>query len=180
MEVQDVIIHEVSKSELRGIDLRYGVAETELGALLIGVIDEHICWLGFYGGKQDPEDLMKNRFSDANFVRDDMFAQSLGEKVLCAWKGQGEISLLLCGTPFQCDIWRVLLSIPYGEVVNYQDIAEAAGKPKAVRAVGTAIGKNPISLLVPCHRVLPRSGGVGNYLWGSACKQRLIGFEDVA
>lgn len=88
-----------------------------------------------------------------------------------------EYTLLLLGTPFQLSIWTALLEIPKAQVVSYQDIANRVGRPKAVRAVGTAIGKNKISLLVPCHRVIQSSGGLGGYAWGLGLKQTLLDYE---
>jgi AraC family transcriptional regulator of adaptative response/methylated-DNA-[protein]-cysteine methyltransferase len=83
----------------------------------------------------------------------------------------------LIGGPFQIKVWEALLSIPSGEVTTYGDIASAIGNPKAVRAVGTAVGRNPISWLIPCHRVLRKSGDLGGYHWGTPVKRALLAFE---
>lgn len=182
MEHQGISITEALSLDFKGAEVCYGRAETEIGELLIGVMDDAICWLGFYGYKADPVELMKRRFHGADFVQDDTLAREIAPGIIDAWHGDGdaEVEVELYGTAFQLNVWRALRSISYGERVNYQDIAQLIGQPEAVRAVGTAIGKNPVSLLVPCHRVLPKSGGVGNYLWGSLCKQRLLGIEEDA
>jgi len=86
-------------------------------------------------------------------------------------------AILLAGTPFRHDVWRALLEIPYGETVTYARLAELAGHPRAVRAVGTAVGSNPICCVVPCHRVVPAAGGTGNYHGGAEIKKALLDEE---
>lgn len=83
-------------------------------------------------------------------------------------------AILLAGTPFRHDVWRALLEIPYGQTVTYARLAELAGHPRAVRAVGTAVGSNPICHIVPCHRVVPAAGGTGNYHGGAEIKKALL------
>lgn len=82
------------------------------------------------------------------------------------------------GTPFQQAVWRAVAEIPFGETVTYSDIASRIGRPKAFRAVGTAVGANPIALMIPCHRVLPASGGIGGYYFGKAVKEVLLTWEN--
>lgn len=90
---------------------------------------------------------------------------------------QSNTKLHLIGTPFQVSVWNALRTIPYGSRVTYSDIAKLINKPTAVRAVARAIAKNPIALLIPCHRVVPMSGGIGKYRWGSDIKKRLLDYE---
>ena len=111
--------------------------------------------------------VMRNRFPDAIFVED-------------AGIVSFEMPLAVYGTDFQVNVWRELLKIPRGGTVQYQEIARNIGRPKAYRAVGTAVGANPISFLIPCHRVLPSQGGVGQYLWGSAKKASLLNLENLS
>jgi AraC family transcriptional regulator of adaptative response/methylated-DNA-[protein]-cysteine methyltransferase len=85
--------------------------------------------------------------------------------------------LFLIGAPFQIKVWEALLSIPSGHVTTYSQIAQAVGSPRAVRAVGTAVGRNPISWLIPCHRALRKSGGLGGYHWGLPMKRTMLAFE---
>ncbi len=88
-----------------------------------------------------------------------------------------ELPLDVEGTDFQKAVWKATAKIPFGKTLTYGDIAKKIGHPKAVRAVGTALGKNPVCIVVPCHRVLPKSGGIGNYAYGTAMKEWLISFE---
>jgi len=85
--------------------------------------------------------------------------------------------LCLIGAPFQIKVWEALLRLPEGHVSTYGDIASAIGSPKAVRAVGTAVGRNPIGYLIPCHRVLRKSGALGGYHWGLPMKRAMLGYE---
>jgi AraC family transcriptional regulator of adaptative response/methylated-DNA-[protein]-cysteine methyltransferase len=99
---------------------------------------------------------------------------------LAAFGSEGaldEAPLYLIGAPFQIKVWEALLSIPSGHVTTYSEIAEAIGNPRAVRAVGTAVGRNPISWLIPCHRALRKSGGLGGYHWGLPVKRAMLAYE---
>ena len=89
----------------------------------------------------------------------------------------GEARLHMIGAPFQIKVWEALISIPTGHVTTYSEIAGAIGRPKAVRAVGTAVGRNPVSWLIPCHRALRKSGGLGGYHWGLPVKRALLAWE---
>lgn len=112
-------------------------------------------------------------FSSAILIED-------GSATLAAFNAIAEGKPACCalyGTPFQLSVWQALIKIPEGETATYSQIAGAVGSPKAARAVGTAIGANKLSILVPCHRVLPAAGGVGCYLWGSHLKQQLLNRE---
>ena len=96
------------------------------------------------------------------------------EDVLAGEQPSTSLPLDLVGTPFQVSVWQALCEIPYGETRTYAEVAEAIGSPKAVRAVGSACGKNRIGLIVPCHRVLRQGGGIGGYFWGTHVKRRLL------
>lgn len=96
------------------------------------------------------------------------------EQFFQQWLDSGNVPLDLVGTPFQLKVWQALLTIPPGQTRSYQQIAQQINQPKAVRAVGTAIGKNPISWVVPCHRVVRSNGDIGQYYWGPALKQQLL------
>ena len=94
--------------------------------------------------------------------------------------GDGKLNtapLYLIGAPFQIKVWEALLMIPSGQVTTYSEIANAIGSPKAVRAVGTAVGRNPVSWLIPCHRALRKSGGLGGYHWGLPVKRAMLAYE---
>ncbi|MCL4145803.1 UNVERIFIED_CONTAM: hypothetical protein GTU68_056454 [Idotea baltica] len=90
---------------------------------------------------------------------------------------QGDANLHLIGAPFQLKVWEALLQIPSGHVTTYSEIATRIGKPRAVRAVGTAVGRNPVSWLIPCHRALRKSGGLGGYHWGLPVKRAMLAWE---
>ena len=97
--------------------------------------------------------------------------------VSAAFNLQGQTSLHLIGAPFQIKVWEALLQIPSGHVTTYGQIAQSIGNPRAVRAVGTAVGRNPIGWLIPCHRALRKSGGLGGYHWGIPVKRAMLAFE---
>jgi AraC family transcriptional regulator of adaptative response/methylated-DNA-[protein]-cysteine methyltransferase len=90
---------------------------------------------------------------------------------------QGQAPLHLIGAPFQIKVWEALLNIPSGHVTTYSEIAGAIGSPRATRAVGTAVGRNPVSWLIPCHRAMRKSGGLGGYHWGLPVKRALLAYE---
>ncbi|MPN07209.1 Bifunctional transcriptional activator/DNA repair enzyme Ada [bioreactor metagenome] len=117
---------------------------------------------------------LQHRFPLVEFVSDNRRAEVLGEKIFL----KKEIpQLLLHGTSFQQTVWKVLMTIPEGTICTYKEIAEAIGKPKAVRAVGTAIGANPISYMIPCHRVIRSDGKLGGYRWGLERKVQMLKAE---
>ena len=117
---------------------------------------------------------MVSRWPKANFVEDPM---RLKPWVDAAFAQKGETQLHMIGAPFQIKVWEALLQIPSGQVTTYSEIAHAIGNPKAVRAVGTAVGRNPVSWLIPCHRALRKSGGLGGYHWGLPIKRAMLAFE---
>lgn len=91
-----------------------------------------------------------------------------------------EVPLALYGTPFQCEVWQALASVARGQTACYADLAQAIGKPKAAQAIGTAMRSNRLAPFLPCHRIVPRSGGLGNYYWGATLKAHLLAHEGVA
>ena len=161
----------------RGATISYGYHQTPAGEILLARNGDKLCYLGFAvdGDREFPMKELRAHFPYAQFAANDDGA--MAARVEKAWNGQGGIALELHGTPFQISVWQTLLDIPFGRTMRYQDIAARIGSPKAARAVGGAVGSNPVSLLVPCHRVLPASGGVGNYLWGADVKRKLLELE---
>ena len=93
------------------------------------------------------------------------------------WNNLGQVKLHLRGTPFQLKVWEALLKIPFGRAATYSTIAEAINQPKAVRAVGSMVGANPVAYLIPCHRVIKSTGVIGEYHWGSTRKTAILGWE---
>ena len=114
------------------------------------------------------------RWPKAKFVED---RAAVAPWMIAALNGSGALDLHLIGAPFQIKVWEALLAIPEGRVTTYSDIARHIGHPKAVRAVGTAVGRNPISWLIPCHRALRKSGALGGYHWGLPVKRAMLAFE---
>ena len=164
-----------------GLQITYGFYPSPLGEVMIGITDKGVCWLGFVvdQDKEVPVKAMQGHWPRAQFHHDDKVISDYGSQILDLWqgRGQGVIGLDLYGTNFQIQVWQALLKIPLGRTRTYQDIGQALGRPKASRAVGNAVGANPISLLIPCHRVIRASGIIDNYNWGSARKKLILGLE---
>ncbi|KFE36083.1 methylated-DNA--[protein]-cysteine S-methyltransferase [Thioclava atlantica] len=159
-----------------GLTIRWGRFETPFGPAIAMGTEQGLCGLAFSAemGAQEAFDDLARRWPAAAFHED---PEPLRAWVEAAFARHGEARLTLIGAPFQIKVWEALLSIPSGQVTTYSDIAEAIGHPKAVRAVGTAVGRNPISFLIPCHRALRKSGGLGGYHWGLGVKRAMLGWE---
>lgn len=158
-----------------GLTIAWGWFETPFGPAVVMGTHRGICGMGFAADMGEAaafEDLQR-RWPLADFVED---AARLHPWVQAALGGQAA-PLALMGAPFQIKVWEALLRIPSGHVTSYGEIAAAIGSPKAVRAVGTAVGRNPISLLIPCHRALRKSGGLGGYHWGLPVKRAILAWE---
>ena len=158
-----------------GLTIAWGWFDTPFGPAVVMGTHRGICGMGFAADMGEAaafEDLQR-RWPLADFVED---AARLRPWVQAALGGQAA-PLALMGAPFQIKVWEALLRIPSGHVTTYGEIAAAIGNPKAVRAVGTAVGRNPISLLIPCHRALRKSGGLGGYHWGLPVKRAILAWE---
>ena len=158
-----------------GLEIGYGLAPSPFGETLLLWTDRGLCGMGFTAetGRAESLDDMKRRWPRARFTEDADGASTRAETIF----GGGEVQLTLLGAPFQIKVWEALLSIPSGHVTSYSEIARTIGNPKAVRAVGTAVGRNPISWLIPCHRALRKSGGLGGYRWGLPVKRAMLAYE---
>lgn len=157
-----------------GLVIRWAYVPTAFGEALVMATDRGICGLGFteeFGRDWSMQDLTA-RWPKATFVED----ESVTPLALSAMGGRGA-NLHLIGAPFQIKVWEALLHIPSGHVTTYSELAGAVGNPTAQRAVGTAVGRNPISFLVPCHRALRKSGGLGGYHWGLPIKRAMLAWE---
>lgn len=167
----------------RGAGLRivYGLAATPLGRVMVAKTTRGVCWLGFMMEESEAESLRRVRrhWPKAEIVRADAAIADAAAQIMAIWNGQGKdkLKLDLYGTNFQLQVWQALLKIPYGETVTYQDIARQVCTPKASRAVGNAVGANPVSLLIPCHRVIRATGIIDNYGWGSPRKKVILACE---
>ncbi|MEO0912136.1 MAG: bifunctional helix-turn-helix domain-containing protein/methylated-DNA--[protein]-cysteine S-methyltransferase [Pseudomonadota bacterium] len=159
-----------------GLELAWDWVETPFGEALLMVTDRGIAGLAFSTetGRATALADMKGRWPKAEFVQD---AARVAPYAQALFAGEGEARLHLIGAPFQIKVWEALLRIPTGHVTTYSEIAGAIGNPKAVRAVGTAVGRNPVSWLIPCHRAIRKSGGLGGYHWGLPVKRALLAWE---
>ena len=158
-----------------GLVIRWGLALSPFGETVVMATDKGICGMGFTQEMwldNTIEDL-RRRWPAATFLRDDAAIAPLAAAAF----GAGETRLHLIGAPFQIKVWEALLAIPSGHVTTYSEIAGAIGHARAVRAVGTAVGRNPISFLIPCHRALRKSGGLGGYHWGLPVKRAMLAWE---
>lgn len=163
-----------------GLTILWGWFESPFGPALIMGTEKGICGIGFAAetGAEDTMADLKSRWPRATFIED---AATLAPLAAAAFPRDGDSGaapqLFLIGAPFQIKVWEALLTIPTGQVTTYSDIARVIGSPKAVRAVGTAVGRNPISWLIPCHRALRKSGGLGGYHWGLPVKRAMLAWE---
>ena len=149
--------------------------DTPFGDSLAMATERGLCGLSFNAEVTREAAMadMTSRWPKAKYVQSSPHIRPLMDKAM----GDGEVKLHMIGAPFQIKVWEALLSIPSGHVTTYSEIAQCVGKPKAVRAVGTAVGRNPISWLIPCHRALRKSGELGGYHWGLPVKRALLAWE---
>jgi len=159
-----------------GLTISYGWFDSPFGDMLALATERGICALAFASetGRDAAELDLFSRWPKASFRND---ASAMRPWVEAALTAKGEAKLLLSGSPLQLKVWEALLRIPSGYVTTYSDIAQNIGNPKAVRAVGTAVGRNPVCWLIPCHRALRKSGALGGYHWGLPVKRALLARE---
>lgn len=165
------------KSKGEGINIEYGVHETPFGECLIALTERGVCGMQFLEGGAAPVlEGLRTTWLNARLRENNAATKTVVQNIFGPGK-KDPVKLLVKGTPFQVKVWEALLKIPFGSVTSYQTIATAIGDPKATRAVGTAIGFNPIAYLIPCHRVIRREAIIGQYRWGTTRKKALIGWE---
>jgi len=173
------------------IEIRYGYHTSIFGLVFVAVTDRGICQLTFADQRQEQDpnqdknlnldpnnsalEQLKNDWPKACLIHDQATTETYVTPLFS--KGMPDIKVLAKGTNFQIQVWQALLRLPYGATTSYQTIANAIGKPKAVRAVASAIGSNPLAYLIPCHRVLRGTGELGGYRWGLDRKSALLGWE---
>jgi AraC family transcriptional regulator, regulatory protein of adaptative response / methylated-DNA-[protein]-cysteine methyltransferase len=166
-----------------GATIMFTVTDSPLGALLVAVTDRGLCKIDIADDASDVESALSHEFHRADIRRDDDALAPVVAEVLARIDGRSparELPLDVRGTAFQRRVWEELRRIPLGETRTYGDIAAAIDAPRASRAVGSACGANPVPVVVPCHRVVPSTGGVGNYGLGPRRKQRLLEQEGAA
>ena len=159
-----------------GVEINWGFFDSPFGQMLAMATKRGLCGIGFVGesSKTVIFDDFKSRWPNAVYIENKVILKSLIEALVI---GKGTINIHLVGAPFQIKVWEALMNIPTGFVTTYSDIAKAIDNKAAVRAVGTAVGKNPISWLIPCHRVLRKNGELGGYHWGIDLKTALLARE---
>ena len=160
-----------------GITITYAVVSSELGRLLVAATPRGLCSISLGDSDAALERRLRDEFHAADIARDDGALQDAVIEVLRIVEGRSraiELPIDVRGTAFQRRVWEALVRIPRGETRTYGEVAAAIGAPRAARAVGTACATNPLPLVVPCHRVVPSSGGVGNYAFGAERKRALL------
>jgi AraC family transcriptional regulator, regulatory protein of adaptative response / methylated-DNA-[protein]-cysteine methyltransferase len=163
------------------MEITYGIYNSPFGWCMIGIADRRVCFLSFIKSKSASEGLknIRTHWPEGKFTRSDIIIAPYGKKIFRHEKARPSLDLLVKGTDFQMKVWDALLAIPEGKTTSYAAIARAIKSPKAVRAVGTACGKNSIPFLIPCHRVLTSTGGIGGYNGGITLKKKILAWENV-
>lgn len=159
-----------------GLRIAWGWFDSPFGPALAMGTARGLCGLAFAAGTGKAAAMadLVDRWPKADFVE---APAEIEPWVDAAFGGRGEARLHLMGAPFQIKVWEALLQIPSGHVTTYSDIATAVGHPRAARAVGTAVGRNPLSWIIPCHRALRKAGGLGGYHWGLGLKRAMLAWE---
>jgi AraC family transcriptional regulator of adaptative response/methylated-DNA-[protein]-cysteine methyltransferase len=161
-----------------GLDIRYGYHPTPFGTALVMATAKGLCGLAFCdeGDERDLFHDMKVRWPKATYREDAAGTAAIAKRIF-ATQANDAIGLHLLGTPWQIKVWQALLKVPTGRVTTYGELARTTGNPKSARAIGAAVGRNPISFLIPCHRVLASDGSLHGYHWGETRKRAMLAFE---
>lgn len=165
-----------------GLEIRYGFHDSLFGRALVMITDRGLCGLGFAddaGGEPEALRDMTVRWPGASFVADTEATRAYAGRIFdpTQWNPSEPLRVVMIGTDFQIRVWEQLLEIPMGRLCTYADLAERVGSPKASRAVGAAVGRNPVSFVVPCHRAIGKSGALTGYHWGLTRKRAMLGWE---
>lgn len=160
------------------LHINYSYAQSPFGTVLIASTEKGLCHVAFLDDEEKAIYQLKTKFPNASYAqRVDQFQVNALMIFANDWSDMPKLKLHIKGTEFQLKVWDALLKVPPGQMTSYGTIAKTIENPKATRAVGTAIGKNPIAYLIPCHRVIQANGDLGNYLWGNTRKSAIIGWE---
>jgi len=164
------------RKHIREFDIEYSIYKTLYGITLVATIDCHVCAVVFGANKKEALSELSAMFPNTRYIEKEL---PLHNNVLTIINGEYRMNdepvpLLLCGTVFQLKVWEALLSVPKNKTTTYAEIAKKIKAPKSVRAVGSAVGKNKIGFLVPCHKVVRSNGEIGGYRWGIAVKEKLL------
>jgi len=165
-----------------GLDMVWGIAPSPFGTAVLVTTEYGLAGIGFADGEvsvQAAFEDLRDRWPNARFSRDDKTVAPVAARVFdpSRWNPDQPVKIVLIGTDFEVSVWQTLLKIPVGKGTTYQTVAEHIGKPTASRAVGAAVGKNPISFVVPCHRVVGSTGALTGYHWGVPRKRAILGWE---
>lgn len=162
-----------------GLQIRYGIHSTPFGHCLIATTTRGICNLHFLEqpAASVAEQCLQTEWANAEIVQDQQISREMCDRIFSVIQYSSPVVLHVKGTNFQIQVWRALLNIPFAGMTTYQDLASSIGRPTAARAVGTAIGRNPIGYLIPCHRVIRASGELGGYRWGLERKTAMLSWE---
>jgi AraC family transcriptional regulator of adaptative response/methylated-DNA-[protein]-cysteine methyltransferase len=164
----------------KNLQINYSFAESPFGPLIVASTSKGVCYMAFEQDEGRAFNDLRLKFPNAVFQRKlDLLQQNALFIFQNDWSKLPEIKLHLKGTDFQLKVWESLLKIPMGQLSTYGNIADQIGNPHASRAVGSAIGHNPVAYLIPCHRVIQSSGNFGGYMWGTNRKAAIIGWEGV-
>lgn len=160
------------------LSINYSFAESPFGNILVASTSKGICYMAFADDPEEALNILQTKFPNASYKQMvDLMQQNVLYIFTHDWTKLGQIRLHLKGTAFQLKVWETLLKIPMGKLTTYGNLARQIQVPKASRAVGTAIGDNPVAFLIPCHRVIQATGVFGGYHWGSIRKTAMIGWE---
>ena len=167
------------KTSGEGLEIRFGFHDTPLGRVLMAATPRGLCWLSFVGDKDETRNLeeLRRDWPQARLIEDPAANAATAARIFLGGDRPEPLTLHLRGTNFQVKVWQALLDIPFGQVRTYEAVARTVGQPSASRAVGNAVGANRISFLVPCHRVIRKTGVLDNYRWGPARKRALLAWE---
>lgn len=165
-----------------GMQIEYGFAETPFGQALIAETKRGICHLSFVDGhgRNSARNLLTSQWPNAKLNRNDARIAELSAKIFTQVRDRASrptLRAFVRGTPFQLRVWRALLRVPSGSLTTYGRLAQAIGQSQAARAVGSAVGANPIAFIIPCHRVIRETGALGNYHWDPIRKRAIVGWE---
>ena len=178
-----VAIEAVTPGEFKqkgaGLTIEFGFLDSPFGESLIAITQRGICHLAFVeqGQYKQALDRLRRDWSGARLTDNPQAVATVAEQIFPPGSRSGPLTLFLKGTNFQLKVWEALLRIPSGRLASYQQIAKTIGRPGAVRAVAGAVSLNPVAWLIPCHRVIRKSGAFGGYRWGEIRKKALIGWE---
>ncbi len=162
----------------RELNITYNFYSTIFGEIIVASTNKGICYMAFIEDENSGMTILKNQFQNAEFIKNENVQHQNSLQIFQKdWTNLNPIKLHLKGTDFQLKVWETLLKIPMGKLTTYGNIATNINNPNSSRAVGTAIGSNPIAYLIPCHRVIQSTGNFGGYMWGNTRKTAIIGWE---